>query len=168
MRVLAFGALALVLLCLESALVKSLGLSAARLDVTVALVVFLGLRATTLEGAVAAYTVGYVLDVFTGRPTGLYAFLAVLTFLAFRAAGSLVDGRARGTFAVLVGAAAAGHSLLALLLTWLTSASPTARQAVGVTGVPIHALLSAAAGWLLFPLLRRLEPKDRAEPGLLR
>jgi hypothetical protein len=45
------------------------------------------LRAGLLEGAAASYGVGYLLDLMTGRPTGLYTLLAVITFLLGRIAG---------------------------------------------------------------------------------
>ena len=60
---------------------------------TVAIVAFLSLRAGLLEGAVASYAIGYLLDLMSGRPTGLYTLLAVVTFLLGRIAASLVDVR---------------------------------------------------------------------------
>ena len=84
MRVAAMLAMSLALLCVESVAVKVFGFSVIRIDVTLALVVFLGLRANTVEGAFTSFAIGYLLDVFTGRPTGLYPFLAVLVFLLVR------------------------------------------------------------------------------------
>lgn len=66
MRFLSFSALALVLLSVESVLVRSFGFEVARVDVGLALVVYAALRATTLEGAFSAFSVGYLLDVFVG------------------------------------------------------------------------------------------------------
>ena len=50
-------------------------------------------RAGLLEGAVASYAVGYLLDLMSGQPTGLYTFLGVFTFLAGRLIDSLLDVR---------------------------------------------------------------------------
>ena len=98
MRFLAVTALALLLLSIESVLVKTFGFEVTRIDVGLALVVFAALRLSTVEGAFSAFAVGYVLDVFTGRPTGLYPALAMLVFLLVRAASLLVDGRSRVSY----------------------------------------------------------------------
>lgn len=165
MKFLAFSALALLLLSVESVLVKFLGLEVTRIDVGLAIVVYVALRATTLEGAFSAFAVGYLLDVFTGRPTGLYPFLAMLVFLLVRGAGQLIDGRSRGGYGLMVAAATFGHALLAGFFTWLTS-----RQEGGVSwsGLPLQVILATAAGLVLFPLLKRIESGEHPEPGVLR
>ncbi len=161
-------ALALLLLVVESVLVKYAGWEVTRIDVTVVLVVFLALRANLVEGAFASFVVGYLLDVMSGRPTMLYVFLAVLTFLLARMAASLVDVRTLPSFLLLVGAADAGHSLLAVFFTWMTSKEGfVATQSLLV--LVLQALLTAAAAALLWPLLRRIDPgTDRPEAGALR
>ncbi len=167
MRFIGTVALALLLLSVEAVAVKTFGFQVTRIDVTLALVVFLGLRAHTVEGAFSAFTVGYLLDVFTGRPTGLFPFLSVLTFLVVRLAGNFVDARARGLYAILTGGATFLHGLIAFLLTWLTS-----REGGGVaslTGLPLQAVLTALAAFVLWPVLKKLDPgQDRPEPGVLR
>src|SRR5688500_10719962 len=90
--------LALALLTLESVLVQRLGLAISRIDVTVVLVAFLALRATTLEGAISSYSVGYLLDLMSGQPTGLYTFLGVFTFLVARLVLSFVEVRTAAAF----------------------------------------------------------------------
>jgi rod shape-determining protein MreD len=166
MKLLGFSALALVLLSVEAVLVKTLGLEVTRIDVGLALVVYAALHARTVEGGLIAFSVGYLLDVFTGRPTGLYPFLAVLVFFLVRASGQLIDGRSRAMYALLVSGAVVLHALLAVLFSWLTSPS-----GVGVVwslwGVPLQVFLTAATGLALWPLFRRLEPGDRPAPGVL-
>lgn len=165
MKFLAFSGLALLLLSVESVLVNFLGFQVTRIDVGLAIVVYVALRATTLEGAFTAFTVGYLLDVFTGRPTGLYPFLAMLVFLLVRGAGQLIDGRSRGSYGLLVAAATFGHALLVGFFTWLTS-----RQGSGVSwsGLPLQVLLATGTGLVLWPLFKRIESGDRPEPGVLR
>jgi hypothetical protein len=161
------AALALVLLALESVLVKYLGLTVARIDVTVAIVAFLSLRAGLLEGAAGAFAVGYLLDLMSGRPTGLYTFLAVLTFLLGRIARSLLEVRGAGGFALFAMGADAVHGLLALGVTWLTSQTP-GMAALSPTGLPLEVLLTGVAAFCLYPLLQRFGPvAERVEPGLL-
>jgi hypothetical protein len=161
------AALSLVLLALESVLVKYLGLTLARIDVTVAIVAFLSLRAGLLEGASGAFVVGYLLDLMSGRPTGLYTFLAVLTFLLGRAARSLVEVRGPGGFALYAMGMDAVHGLLALLVTWLTSKT-LGVAVLSPAGLPLEVILTGAAAFCLYPLLQRFGPAaERVEPGLL-
>jgi rod shape-determining protein MreD len=169
MRFAATVALALLFLSIEAVITRELGLDVARLDITLVLVVFLGLRAATLEGAFAAFAIGYLLDVFTGRPTGLYPFLAVLTFLLTRMLSSFVDARARGLFAVVCAGAALGHGLLAAFFSWLTSRSGSSGTFISLTGLPLQALLCLGAAALMWPLLRKLDPAyERPQAGMLR
>lgn len=166
MKWLGFSALALLLLSVESVLVKRLGLEVTRIDVGLALVVYAALHASSVQGGFIAFSVGYLLDVFTGRPTGLYPFLSVLVFLLVRAAGQLVDGRLMGVFALLVGGAVFLQALLAVLFSWLTSPSG-AGVVWSLSGVPLQVVLTVAAAMALRPLLRRLEPGERPDPGVL-
>jgi cell shape-determining protein MreD len=159
--------LTLVLLCIESVAVKVFGFSVTRIDVTLVLVVFLGLRANTVEGAFTAFSIGYLLDVFTGRPTGLYPFLAVLVFLLVRLLSSFVDARARGLFSAMAGAATFGHALLAVFFSWLTSLSGGGTVAT-LSGVPLQLGLSLVTAFLLWPVLLKLDPgQERPQAGVL-
>jgi hypothetical protein len=157
--------LTLFFLAMESVVVKYLGLSVARIDVTVAIVAFLSLRAGLLEGAVASYAIGYLLDLMTGRPTGLYTLLAVVTFLLGRVAASLVDVRSGIAFALFAMAADAVHGFLAWAVTGISS-----KQIVlsGLSGLPLEVVLTGVAALLLHPLLKRLGVgRERRQPGLL-
>jgi rod shape-determining protein MreD len=167
MKLLVTVVLALVTLTLESVAVKNLGLVVTRIDVTVVLLVFLALRAGLVEGAFSAFAVGYLLDVMSGYPTGLYPFLGVLTYLLVRLAAAWVDVRSPIAFALLTGGADFGHTLLAALFTWLTSKEGEVATA-WVSGLPLQLLLTVSAALVLWPLLRRFEAPDRPEPGLLR
>lgn len=157
--------LTLLFLALESVAVKYVGLGVARIDVTVAIVAFLSLRAGLLEGAVASYAVGYLLDLMTGRPTGLYTLLAVVTFLLGRVVGSLVDVRSARSFALFAMAADATHGLLA----WgIGSVSGRQMALSGLSGLPLEVLLTGLAALLLYPLLKRFGlGAERRDPGLL-
>ncbi len=166
MKFLSLTALALVLLSIEAVVVKSFGFDVTRIDVCVAIIVFIGLRGTTIEGAFTSFAVGYLLDVLTGRPTGLYPFLAVLVFLIAKATAQLVDGRSRIAFAIFTAGATFGHSLLAFLFTWLTSRNGEGRV-LTLSGVPLQVLLSALAAVLLYPILQKIEPGERPKPGVL-
>jgi hypothetical protein len=166
MKVVATVLLAMLLLAIESVVTKYLGMAVTRIDVTVVIVVFLALRAGTLEGAFSSYAIGYLLDLMSGRPTGLYTFLAVLLFLLCRLAASLVDARSARTFSAFVIAATAGHGLLAAFFTWLSSQGGAA---TALSALPVQVILTFASSWVLYPLLNRLGlSQERQEPGFLR
>ena len=160
--------LGLVLLTVESVVVKYLGLSVSRIDVTVAIIAFLALRAGTLEGAFSSFCLGYLLDLMSGRPTGLYTFLAVLVFLLGRLAAQLVNLRSALGFALFAMAADLAHGLLAIFFQWLaTGASEAVASNLGA--IPLQVGLTGLAAALLYPLLQRLDSgSDRPQMGLLR
>jgi len=157
-------ALALVLLSIEAVLVKTFGFEVTRIDVTIAIIVFVAVRSKTIEGALTSFAIGYLLDVFTGRPSGLYPALAVLVFLLARAAAQLLDGKSRLGYALFSAGATVGHSLVAFLLTWLTSKNADGRV-LSLTAVPLQVLLTAITAALLFPLLAKIEPGERVDVG---
>lgn len=160
--------LALVLLTIESVLVKYLGLSVTRIDVTVAMVAFLALRASVIEGAFSSFCVGYLLDLMSGRPTGLYTFLAVLVFLLGRFGNNLLDVRSAPSFGLFAMALDALHSVLALIFAWMAS-KDAGSLGFSAGGFLFQTLLTGLAAILLFPLLKKVDPgNDRQEVGLLR
>jgi rod shape-determining protein MreD len=161
-------ALALLLLTVESVVVKYLGFSVTRIDVTVAMIAFLALRASLMEGAVSAFSIGYLLDLMSGRPTGLYTFLGVLVFLLARVANSFVDVRSAPAYALFAAAADAGHALLAFGFNWMTT------RETGPAGFPfgsffLQVVLTGAVALVLYPLFRKIDPgSERPEMGALR
>lgn len=168
MKFLVTAAMALVLLSLESVIVKYFGLSITRVDVTVLLVAFLALRANTQEGAISSFTIGYLLDLSTGRPTGLYTFLAVLMFLFGKLAASLVDVRSAPMFAVFAMGTDAAHALLASFFTWMTAPKDAAGGVV-LSTIPLQVVLTGVAAVLLYPMLRKIDPgTERPQVGALR
>ena len=160
--------LALLLLTLESVVVQQLGLAISRIDVTVVLVAFLALRASTLEGAISSFSVGYLLDLMSGQPTGLFTFLAVFTFLVGKLVVSLMDVRSRAAFVLLAVGLDAGHGVLASFFTWLTTKDSASWSLL--SGLPLQVTLTGAVAVFLYPLLRRFEAsQDRSSSaGLLR
>ncbi len=166
MKTALFVLIALALLAIESVIVMELGLTLTRFDVTVALVVFLALKASKVEAALGSFSIGYLLDVMSGHPTRLYPFLAVLTVLLVRLAGQVIDTSSRGFFAATVAAAAAGQGLLAFGFSSITSLSG---QAVSLRGLPMETVLAASVAFLIWPLLNQFDfGQPRPEPGVLR
>jgi rod shape-determining protein MreD len=160
--------LALLLLTIESVVVRYTGLTIVRVDVSVAIVAFLALRAGTLEGSFCSFGIGYLMDLMSGRPTGLYTFLAVLVFLVGRLTAQVVGVRSGVAFALFAMAADAGHGLLAVALSWLTSPSGRGVPAA-LAALPPQILLTCLAAWLLYPLLKRIDSgAERPQLDLLR
>lgn len=167
MKFLVTVGLALLLLTLESVLVAQAGLVLIRIDVTVVLVAFLALRAQVVEGAVSSFAVGYLLDMMSGQPTGLFTFLAVLIFLLGKLVLSLVEVRTRMGFALFSMGADAAHGLLAAFFTWMT-VKEGATVAL-LPGLPMQVALTGLAALGLYPLLKRIEARqERPQTGLLR
>ncbi len=168
MKFVAFVALALGLLAVESVLAQALGLEITRLEATVALVIFIAVRGTVLEGAFTAFGVGYLLDVFTGRPTGLYPFLAMVNFVGAKLASQIMDGRSLLGFSAFVAVGTTVQALLALFFTWLTSRTLVGHS-FSLRGLPLLIVFSVVVGALLYPWLKRLEPGEvRADPRALK
>lgn len=160
---------ALLLAALQAALLRHLGGGAVSVCLLVPLLVHLGLTAATVEGAVAAAGVGYVLDVTAGAPKGLLTGLAVAVFLGARLVAAAVEVRGRVGLALLSAAAALGLSGGAALLLRLT-VLPEVRPGWGVLPrMVVEALLTGLVSPLVFQLLRRLDGWLGAEePDLIR
>jgi len=157
----------LFLLALETALLRSFGLSVARADVGVAAVLFLALRSPTLEGAFGAAMVGYFVDVLSGQPSGLYVFAAVLTFLLARLVAPFVEARSALAFAALVAPIDALHNLTVLGL--LSLAGTGASRAAMLGAIPATAGLTALVALAVWPLFRKVDGMfEKPDTGLLR
>lgn len=164
MKFLVTVVLALLLLTLESVVVQRAGLVLSRIDVTVVLLSFLALRASLLEGACSAFAVGYLLDLMSGQPTGLFTFLGVFTFLVGRLVDSLLDVRGPVAFVLFTMGADVGHGLLSAFFSWLTVKDGSATAVL--PGLPLQVALTGVAAAALYPLLRRLEARqERTQVG---
>jgi len=166
MKVLFISLASLALVAVECALVRALGLSVARIDVHVAVVLFLALRCQTLEGAAGAFAVGYFFDVLSGQPSGLYVFSAVLIFLVARLLSPFVDVRSAKGFAPLAAAVDLLHNLAAVWLATIGAQGISRAAAFGA--IWPTAALTALAALGVWPLLRSIENLfKKPERGLL-
>ena len=169
MKPLAHVLFALALAAVQASLMRWVGGGAFPLALLAACVVYLGLHGGNVDGSVAAAGVGYVMDLMAGSPKGLMTFLAVLLFLAVRAASAAVDVRGRAAFALLSGVGAVFLSLGAFLLTRYTVAAEAAPGAVLLPRMIGEGVLTGALSPLVAMGLRRVDGLfHREEPGLLR
>ena len=168
MKFLVAVGLALLLLTLESVVVQQLGLAISRIDVTVVLIAFLALRAGMREGALSSFAVGYLLDLMSGQPTGLFTFLAVFLFLTGKLVARLMDVRGRASFVLFAMGGDLTHGALTSFFTWLTTKDGSASALL--PGLPLQVTLTGVAAALLYPLLRRFEVSQErnSSAGLLR
>ncbi len=169
MKPLAHVVFALLLAGAQAAFLRVVGGGAFSLALLVPCVVYLGLHAGNVDGVVTAAGIGYVLDLLAGTPKGLMTFLAVVTFLAARAAAAAVDVRGKAAFGVLSGGAALFISIASMIL--LRSVVP-AEAAPGVRLLPrmiLEAILTGFAAPLVHAGMHAIDRLfHREEAGLLR
>jgi len=141
-----------------------------RADLLLAVVLYLALHDEWVQGAGLSFFAGSLSDLSAATPPGIYAFLAVLTFVivrttasAFRADGGLQAGAlafvaslVHALFATLIFKLLFSGSSLALHASWLWSAFAT-----GLGAMPIFALLRRLDESLL-PAGETLGPGARA------
>lgn len=161
MRAIAYLLLAVIALSVQSVVVKSLGLQLTRLETTAAFVVFAGLRVPGAKGAALAFAVGYMADVFTGRPTWLYVFLSVSGFLCTRMLAHWVEFRKPMHYSLLTAMVSSLCTLLGCFLSWLT-AKPNELSAWPLASLPFEALVALCSAALLWPFLSRIYPRQES------
>jgi len=163
-------AFALVLSAMQAALLHHLGGGAVSLALALPVVVYLGLHAGNVDGAVGAAAVGYVIDLMAGGPKGLMTFLAVALFLFSRLAGAALSVQGKSGFAVLSGAGTFLYGFAALLLTRAVSPAESAPGFALLGRMLVEALLTGAVSPLVLIAIRRVDGlfASREEPGLLR
>lgn len=169
MRALFCLALALLVVSVEAALLHHVGGGAIPLALAIPIVVYLGLHAGNIDGAVAAAAVGYVLDVMAGGPKGLLTGLAVALFLFSRVTVAALSIHGRLGFALLSGVGTFLYGAAVLLVTRAVAPTESAPAFHLVGRVLLEAIATGFAAPLIFLLLRRVEGLfTREEPGLLR
>ncbi|BDG07123.1 hypothetical protein [Anaeromyxobacter paludicola] len=160
---------ALLLASLQAGLLRYLGGGAVSISLVLPCVVYLGLFAGNVEGAIGAAAVGYLLDLLAGTPKGLMTFLAVGCFLVCRLVAGAVEVRSRTAFAVLSGLTAFLAGLGALFLTRLVVPAEAAPGGRLVWRLLVEALLTASVSPLIRAAMRWLDGLfTREEAGLLR
>ena len=169
LRTLTLVIVALALVALGASVSHHIGGGSFSLALVLPVVVWLGLDAGVVEGAVAAAAIGVVIDAAAGGPAGLCVFLSVMLFLASRAAAGTFDAESLLGFSVLTGAGTLLFGLGAILLTRYVSPAEEAPR-WGLAGrVLVEALLTGLCAPLVRWALDRLAaPFQGEDPGLLR
>jgi len=153
---------ALVLLvCLVATVVESVfpflfGLTRARADLLLSVVLYLALNDQAISSAGLSAAAGYLGELSSATPTGLYTLLAMLTWVVVRltARGLRSDGGPLSA-AIAFGASLV-HSLLAAGLFFLVAPAP-AELSWGPAAALLSALMTGAAAPVIFGVLRRID-----------
>jgi rod shape-determining protein MreD len=159
---------ALALMGFQQGFLRFVGGGAFSLSLAIPCIVFLGLEDGSMESAIAAAGVGYLLDVFAGGPKGLMTFLAVALFLMMRLVGAAMDVRGRAPFAVLSGVGTFLFGLGALLFIRVVSPPELAPGFRLLPRMLLDGLLTGLAAPLIGVVMRWIDGLfKREEPGLL-
>lgn len=162
-------AVALLLASVQAAVLHHLGGGAISLSLPLPVVIYLGLSAGNVDGAVGAAAVGYVLDLVAGGPKGLMTSLSVALFLTSRLAGAALSIHGKTGFAALSAVGTFLFGLGAILLTRAVSPIEVAPGFRLLGRVLVDALLTGLLSPLVLVAMRRLDALfAREEPGLLR
>jgi rod shape-determining protein MreD len=168
MRNTAFLVLGVALLVVQSNLYRVVG----RLHVTGAtpslllpLVVFMGVHEYSMaRGAALAFTLGYLLDVFSGAPVGLYTFITVATFIVSRAAGVRLAAQTLLTKVALALGFGLVQGILIVVLTAIFGNDPARPRALAFLVAP-SAVTTAIVAPFVFNLAERLHAATMSLPG---
>jgi rod shape-determining protein MreD len=130
------------------------------------LIVFMGVHEYVLwRGALLAFGIGYLLDVFSAAPLGLYTFTSVLLFVVARAAGVRLAAQTMLTKIALGFAFSLLESIIILIVIAIFGADAARPRALASLVLP-HALSTALASPLAFALAERLHQATLVQPSV--
>jgi rod shape-determining protein MreD len=162
--------IAYLLLILQSTVLElaPVHMAAPSLGLLVVMHVGLSSKWTVSSAALVAFATGYLLDLVSGAPQGVHAFVFVLMSLFARA----LAARVAVTGIVLSAATSFVASLLGALMIVIVRAQVAPEGGYGgLRQAPLEALLTAIAGPFVLGLLRRIDGKiteTRSRVGLAR
>ncbi|MDI1445876.1 rod shape-determining protein MreD [Polyangium sp. 6x1] len=159
MRNTAFLAVGIALLVIQSNLYRLIGrlqIAGITPSLLLPLVVFMGVHEYSIaRGAALAFLLGYLLDLFSASPIGLFTFITVATFVVARAAGVRLAAQTLLTKVALAFAFALLEGVLIIVLTAIFG-TDTARPRALATLVAPHAIGTALFAPLVFSLAERV------------
>ncbi|MDQ7783220.1 MAG: rod shape-determining protein MreD [Desulfomonilaceae bacterium] len=122
-------------------------------DIMLILVVWAGIRLEAVPGIVLAFFGGIVVDIFSGSPTGLFALVYCLTFVASGSANSTFDIDTPVGRALVVFVAALLTGVFVVLTRWF--AGPLGAGTYAVPAALAKSLITGLTSLAVFPLLDR-------------
>lgn len=150
-----------VLICMALAVVESvvpflLHLRTARPDLLLVLVLYLALNDDVVQGASLSAVAGYFSDLTSATPPFLYTFLAVLTFVVLRLAGSALKTEGGVQSAAVAFGASMVHSVIASAVFGFFTGAGFHFELAATLWSAMGTALAAPA---VFYLLRRLDAR---------
>jgi rod shape-determining protein MreD len=150
--------LGLLAMAVSGVLLRVFGFSNARIEIAAVLVVYACTALDTTRAAICSFAAGYLFDLMSGAPTGLYAFVAMLTFIVCRVAVVMVDVSGPVSFGLLCAFIDGIHQLLAYgLLTFFAGRSAPHPSSAALFALPATCVLTGIAAAVLHPLFNRLD-----------
>lgn len=141
--------LAVVIIPSVCGLMPAFRMTVARVDIHVAFAVFLALVAPGTSGALCAFALGWLADLFTGIPTGIVLCATMSSFVAARFLTFSMRGRSWGTFVVISSLMDLFYGVLCRFLAFLGDQPP----APSAMSIFLSALVLIPASGILYPLL---------------
>ncbi len=120
------------------------------------LIVFLGVHEHALwRGAMLAFALGYLLDVFAAAPLGLYTFACVVIFVVSRVAGVRLAAQTLLTKVALAFAFSLLEGTMVIILTAIFGGDAARPRALAALVLP-HAIATALLAPLVFWAAQRI------------
>lgn len=167
MRNTAFLALGFALLVIQSnlhRLIDSLNYNIATPSLLVSLVVFMGVHEYSISrGAALSFILGYLLDVFSTAPLGLFTFICVATFVVARIAGVRLAAQTLLTKVALAFVFALFEGMVVVALSAIFGSDPHRARSLALL-LPAHALTTAACAPFVFRVAERAHLATMASP----
>ena len=159
----------LFLIALQAALLRYIGGGVFHLVLALPCVIYLGLYASNIEGAIGAVLIGYFMDLSSGGPKGMMAFLAVLLFVIGRMVGTALHIRDRGAVVFLSSILIFSFGLEALILTRLISPPEVAPSVSLIPRVLVESVLTGLLSPAIFKLMTWIDRSfTKEDSNLLR
>lgn len=159
MRNSAFLAMGAALLIVQSNLFRLIGklnIPGSTPSLLLPLVVFMGVHEYSIaRGAALAFLLGYLLDLFTGAPVGLFTFITVATFVVSRAAGVRLAAQTLLTKIALAFVFGLVEGVLIVILTAIFGGDAARPRALALLVAP-HAVSTALFAPFVFRLAERV------------
>ena len=153
---LAFGIALLILQSVAHAVVDRLHVGGITPSLLLPLVVFMGVHEYSMaRGAALSFTLGYLLDVFAGAPTGLFTAISVATFVVARFAGVRLAAQTLLTKVALAFVFALFQGVLVVILTAILGNDPARARSLASL-VPADAAVAALFAPVVFRYAERI------------
>lgn len=159
MRNTAFLVFGIVLLILQSnlfRLIESLHLPSVTPSLLLPLIVFMGVHEYSIgRGALLAFLLGYLLDLFSAAPVGLFTFITVAMFVVSRLAGVRLAAQTWLTQVALAFIFALIEGVLVVILTALFGGDVARPRALAGLVAP-HAIATSLLAPIVFRVAERI------------